>query len=269
MNTGNYITSDDILFMVSAMVGDRDHKVLPKGFYYSLIQKAFEDLNMDSFFQEMRVDIPFPMDTLTLPLPTDCFNVRNVYIFDGDNCNINQSRKVWHKRNYFTKGNGYIANDKGRDNRDPYYASHSLTTSTDKSLIRYQGNDNLNSVLYYNIQMGEIMFSSSCRSAGGKVHIHYNGTGCAIGEAPIIPVYFRSAIQDYVITEALLFRIANSGPEDVRKWQALYNTYERKLDKEGMNGSWHKALMRVRDMNTSESEELKEYLGKAAWISGL
>lgn len=266
MNTGSYITADDILFKASAMSGDKDYKDLPKGFYYHLIQQAFEELNLDSFFQELRIDLPMPTDTLTLKLPDGCFNVRNIYIFDGDECNIASSRKVWWKRNYYTKGSGYIANDKGNNTRDPYYNKHGLGQSN-KSLIRYDNSHSVNSELYYNIQMGDLMLSSSCRGAGTKVHIHYNGTGCAIGEAPIIPVYFRTAMEHYVIVEALLYRIANN-EGDVRKWQMLYSTYERKLDKEGYDGSWHKAIDRVRSMNTSQREELKEYLSRGGWASG-
>lgn len=267
MNTGSYITSDDILSVASAMAGDRDYKSLPKGFYYSLIQKAFEELNMDSFFQEVRVDLDFPED-LSLTLPKDCFNMLNVYIFSGDKCNIESSRKVWWKRNYYTKGGGgYIANDKGNNTNDPYYNSHTTNGATDKSLIRFNDANSVNSALFYNIQMGEIMFSSSCKSAGTKVHLHYNGTGCAIGEAPIIPTYFRSAIEDYVIEAALRFRMANDSG-DIRKWQAIWNIYTKQLDKEGMDGSWFKAVMRVRNMNSSQRAELSEYLGRAGWVNG-
>jgi hypothetical protein len=265
MNTGSYITSDDILFKASAMAGDKDYKSLPKGFYYSLIQQAFEELNLDSFFQELRVDLPMPMDTLTLPLPEGCFNIRNIYIFNGDKCNIDSSRKVWHKRNYFTRGSGFIANDKGNDTRDPYY-SRGGAGSSNKSLPR-DNNHGVNSALYYNIQMGDLMLSSSCRGAGTMVHIHYNGTGCAIGEAPIIPVYFRTAMEHYVIVEALLYRMANDSG-DIRKWQMLYSTYEKKLDRDGYDGSWHKAIQRVKSMNTSEREELKEYLSRGGWANG-
>lgn len=267
MNTGNYITSDDILFMASAMSGDRDYKVLPKGFYYSLIQKAFEELNLDSFFQELREDFDFPLDTLTLKLPEGCFNVKNIYMFNGDECSTTNSRKVWWKRNYYTKGNGYIANDKGNNSKDPYYASHTTVQGYDKSLIRQDAANSVNNTLYYNIQMGEIMFSSSCRGAGTKVHIHYNGTGCPIGGVPIIPVYFRTAIEDYVIESALRFRMANDSG-DIRKWQMLYNEYARRLDKDGMDGSWFTAIMRVREMNSSQRNELSEYLGRGGWASG-
>lgn len=267
MNTGSYITSDDILSIAAAMVGDRDYKNLPRGFYYSLIQKAFEELSIDSYFQELRADFEFPYETLTAKLPEGCFNVKNVYIFSGDSCNIESSRKVYWKRNYYTKGQGYIANDTGRNSKDPYYNYRNMPLSVDKSLIRYDNEQSVNSALFYNIQVGDIMFSSSCRNAGQKVHLHYNGTGCAIGDAPIIPVYFRTAIEDYVIESALRFRIANESG-DVRKWQSLYGMYANRLDKEGMNGSWFKAVMRVREMNASQREELAEYLGRGGWANG-
>lgn len=266
MNTGSYITSDDILAIAAPMSGDRDFKAMPRGFYYSLIQKAFEELSLDSFFQEMRADLDMPNETLTLKLPEGCFNVRNIYIYSGDECNIESSRKVWHKRNYFTRGSGYIANDKGNNGNDPYYGSH-LMSGKDKSLIRFDNNHGVNSQLFYNIQMGDLMLSSSCRGAGNKVHIHYNGTGCPIGGAPIIPVFFRSAIEDFVIESATRFRIAND-TGDVRKWQALNNQYAKRLDYDGMDGSWHKAIQRIKTMNTAQRTDLSEYLSRGGWANG-
>ena len=266
MNTGNYITPDDILSVASIMSGDKDYKSIPKGFYYSLIQKAFEDLSIDSFFAEKRIDLDLPKDSLSLLLPEDCFNLRNVYVFDGTGCNISNSKKVYWKKNYYTKGNGYIANDKGDNGNDPYFDSH-RNAHQDKSYIRIDSPGNVNSVLYYNVQMGEIMFSSSCRNAGTKIHLHYNSTGCTIGEAPIIPVYFRTAIEDYVIESALRVRIANE-TGDIRKWQMLYSEYSKRLDKDGMFGSWFKAIMRVKKMNTSQKNELAIYLGRGGWANG-
>lgn len=266
MNTGTYITSDDILAIAAPMVGDMEFKNIPRGFYYSLIQKAFEELNLDSYFQELRTDLDFP-DNLVLDLPEGCFNVKNIYVYDGDFCDIGRSRKVWWKRNYSTNGKGYIANDKGNNHGDPYYASHGLNKNVDKTLIRYDNSMSVNSELFYNIQMGKLMFSSSCKSAGRKVHIHYNGTGCAIGDAPIIPVYFRTAMEDYVIEAALRFRMANDSG-DIRKWQMLNSAYRQQLDKDGMDGSWFKAIMRVREMNSSQREELATYLGRGGWASG-
>lgn len=265
MNTGQYITPDSILFTAAAMSGDKDFKAVPKGFYLSLIQDAFRELNLDSFFSEQRKTFDFPKDNLTLALPEDCFNVRNIYVFNGTECTIENSKKVWWKRNYYTEGSGYIANDKGNNTIDPYY-KNSNSVFGDKSLARVNDRDNINQALFYNIQMGNIMFSSSCRNAGQKVHIHYNGTGGNIFDAPIIPSMFKTAIEDFVIESALRFRMANE-PSMARNWMSMQQLYRVRLDKEGMNGSWFAAIMRVKRMNTSQKEELKEYLGRGGWSS--
>jgi hypothetical protein len=265
MNTSVYISPDEILSVAAAMINDKSYKDLSKGFYYSLIQKAFEELALDTFFQELRADSTVP-ETLVLPLPEGCFNVKNVYVYNGNICDINNSRKVYWKRNYYThNGNGFLANDKGNLNsHDPFYSGRTLANNrNDKSLRRH--NDLPSNALYYNIQMGNMMLSSSCLGAGNKVHIHYNGTGCPIGEVPIIPVFLRTAMEDYVIESALRFKIASDS--DPRRWQALWGIYEKRL-RNPIDGSWEKAEYRVKSMNSSQREELFEYMGRNSWSSG-
>lgn len=266
MNTGHYIKPDEIVFNAAIFAGDREFKIIPKTFYLSFIRDAFRQLNLQSFFMEQRKDYKFP-ENLTLSLPEDCFNVLNVYIFNGKDCNVENSRIVHWKRNYYTKGGqGYIANDKGNNNRDTYYDGRDLS-GNDKSLIRYTGGESLNSVLFYNIQMGNIMFSSSCRSAGAKVHIHYNGTGGNILDEPIIPIYFKDAIEDFVIEAALRLRVA-SEPSNARLYFPLMQTYTNRLDKNGMNGSWHEAVQASKKLNTSQRQDLALYLGRGPWLRG-
>jgi len=271
MQTGNFIKVDDVLFKIAGFSGDLSYKIAPKGFYISLIADAFEELNMDTMLLEGRRDFPMPLEHLTIPLPEDCFNVRNVYIFDGDACHIGNSRKVWHKRNYYTEGNGYIANRTGNNTNDPYYLNDSLSGNRlekhDKSLIRYANQNNINNILYYNIQNGMLMLSASCRHAGAKVHIHYNSTGCEVGEAPIIPIFYKTAIEDYGTEAAIRFRMANN-PAEARAWLPMQQTYERRLDKEGYNGSWHKAVSKSQSMSAGERESLETYLNKGAWATG-
>lgn len=265
MNTNTFITPDEILSVVAISVADTEYKAIPKGFYHSLIQKAFEELAIDTFFQELRADLDIP-ENLIIGLPDGCFNVKNVYVFTGDQCNIETSHKIYWKRNFYPRGNGFIANDKGNNRNDPFYDSHNSNLyNTDKSLIRYEGVVASNS-LYYNIQNGNLMVSSSCRSVGNKIHLHYNGTGCKIGEAPIIPIFLRTAIEDYVIEAALRLRMANE-PSMARHWQALHSTYNQRLNTP-YDGSWEKAKNRVSSMNRSQRDELKEYLSRGAWAKG-
>ena len=265
MNTSSYISPDIILSTASAMVGDREYKVLSKGFYQSLIQQAFEALALDTFFDERRHDEPFPEETLTISLPPGCFNLRNVYIFTGDKCNIADSRKVYWKRNYYSEGKGYIANDKGNHNHnDPFYSNH--TARREEMNSDRRDNLSVENRLYYNIQMGNIIFSSSCRGLGAKIHFHYNGTGCDIGETPIIPIYLRRAMEDFVIEAALRFRMAND-PVNARTWQSLQQMYDKRLN-DPINGSWQNAEIKVKSLNSSQREELIEYLGRPAWGLG-
>ena len=269
--TGNYITVDDALFKIAGFAGDLGFRAAPKGFYVQLIADAFEQLNMDSFFMEGNADFDMPSEHLTIQLPKDCFNLRGVYIFTGDICNIQVSRKVWHKRNYYTQGNGYIANRTGQNTNDPYYLNDSLTrngrTKDNTDLIHYNNGSNVNNTLFYNVQNGNLMLSASCRGAGNKVHLHYNSTGCEVGEAPIIPSFYKSAIEDFATEAALRFRMANE-PENAKTFMAMQQMYERRLDKDGFNGSWHKAVSKAKNMSTAEASDLKIYLGKAAWATG-
>lgn len=272
MNTGEYYKPSEILFMASAMAGDQEYKVIPRGFYMALIQEAFRELNMISFFAEKRVDFKLSVGNLTHSLPEDCFNIENVYLFSGKQCVIANSQKLYWKRNYYTEGVGYIANDKGNNLNDPFLTNHTLASrknfnKSDKSLIRYEDQTRVNSVLYYNLQGGNLMVSSSCRGRGEKIHLHYRSTGGKVLEAPIIPVYFKVAMEDYVTEAALRFRMANE-PMNIKNWAFLQNEYKQRLDKNGMNGSWHEAKMKVKRLNKSQLEELKTYLSRNAWASG-
>lgn len=265
MNTNSYIQPSVIIFKAALMAGDKDFKALPKSFYEALIQQAFEKLALATFFDEKRADIPLNGE-LIHDLPKDCFNVKNVYVFNGNSCDIASSRKVYWKRNYYTPGTGYIANNKWNNFMDPFYNNNFVGAHRYGEKVTVRLDDNTNNVLYYNFQMGKIMLSSSCLGAGNNLHIHYNGTGCPIDEVPIIPVFLREAMEDYVITQALLVRMANDSG-DIRKWQALYNTHEAKLS-HPYEGSWARAEYAVKTLNASQREELAEYLGRNAWADG-
>ena len=266
MNTNSYIQPSIIISKAAIMVGDRDFKSLGLPFYNVLVQQAFEKLAINTFFDEKRANIKLD-GQLVHDLPTDCFNVKNVYIFSGSICDVATSKKVWWKRNYYTQGNGFIANDRGNNNRnDPFYDNRTQFHRYGQEVaIRMDGS--VNSALFYNFQMGKIMLSSSCLMAGESLHIHYNGTGCPVDEAPIIPVFLREAMEDYVITEALLARMANDAG-DIRKWQALYQVHNAKLS-HPYEGSWARAELAVKSMNSSQRNELAEYLSRGAWSADL
>lgn len=273
--TGNYIKVDDVLFNIAGFSGDTGFKQIPKGFYVNLVSDAFIELNMETMMMDGHADFKvsdYP-EHLSISLPSDCFNVRNIWIYDGDVCDIGRSHKVWHKRNFYSQGKGYLANRTGHNTNDPYYLNDNLdnsmqrSTVDNKSLIRYDNPSTVNNTLFYNIQNGVLMLSSSCRNAGTKIHIHYASTGCEVGEAPVIPIFYKRAIEDWGTEGALRFKIAND-PANAKLWMSLQQTYERRLDISGFNGSWHNAVTKARTMSKDEKEALSIYLGKGAWQSG-
>ncbi len=269
MDTGTYVSPDEILSIVLPSVGDRDMSLYPQGFYHGLIQKALEAVALDTFFQTLHHDyFDFDWNSLSAPLPDGCFNTRAVYIFNGDHCNYEKSIKLWWKRNYYTKGKGYIANDKGNNFEDPFMTHRGFaTTNRNKQLIHedQEGALSVNQKYFYNIQLGKLMVSSFCKGQGNGVHIVYNGTGCKIGDLPIIPIFLRTVIEDYVCEAVLRMRMAEAGP---RNLQSLHALYDGRLNAP-YDGSLSKARQMVIRLNSSQKADLKEYLSRPAFGIGM
>lgn len=263
MNTGHYVTPESLIFNASAFAGDIKHEYIPKGVFMSWIRDAFVELNMQTSFQEQRVSVPFDTKTLTIPLPEDCFDIRNIYMFNGTECTFDVTKKVYWKKNYYTQGVGYVANDKWNNGRDPIFTSHDSLNPSNPNDRDFGSN----SLLFYNVQLGNLMFSSNCASAGSMVHIHYSGTGSSVMDAPIIPIYFKNAIEDYITEAGLRMRMAME-PASAKMYAFLQQTYEKRLDKEGMRGSWHNAKSLAKSMNTEQRNDLNNYLSRGGWGSG-
>lgn len=269
MNTSkhNFVTVNGILADVLKLIDDERFELNTKGFYESQIQQALEGLSFDTFFDERRESFEFPVGNLTLEMPKGAFNIRNIYLFNGTECDITRSVKCWWKRDYYTQGNGYFADNKGDNTPDPFIE----TTAPNRYATAYPGTPGMRTSVenhyFYNIQNGMIMFSSACRPFQ-KVHIVYNGTGCEIGDIPIIPLFLREAVKDYVTEVGLRVKMA----KDPRTWTTLWQIYDRNLNRDQQHGlgqgSWYRAEQRVKNMGTAERNDLFEYLGRSQWSSG-
>ncbi len=263
MRSNTYISPDIILSNVLKLVDDERYEAMSKGFYISAIQKSLEDIAFDTFFDEQRLDFEFPSENLTLEKPPGCFNINNIYLFRGDKCDYGTAQNVYWKRNYYTTGNGYLANYRDDMSRDPFYPSG--PPKGRPNIIESNGGAQMptrEGKYYYNLQNGMIMFSSECRSYP-KVHIHYSGTGCAIDDIPIIPIEFRRYVEDYITEFALRVRMA----KEPQKWGGLWKIYDQRLN-EDYDGSKAKVEMFVKLMDTNQRNDLSLYLGRGQWASG-
>lgn len=269
----NFVTANEILSDVLKLVDDERYEVNSRGYYMSLIQQALEGLAFDTFFDVKREDFEFPKDELRLEMPIGSFNIRHIYIFNGGNCVISNAQKVWWKRNYYPakKGTGYFADNRGNNVRDPFFPSHSFDRNQSKNglIISPSQQSTVENTYFYNIQNGEIMFSSACRTFA-KVHIEYNGTGCDIGEIPIIPMFLREAVIDFIAEATLRIRMARP---DGKGWGQLWQIYVKRLNRDqeyGIGtGSWRRAAYRVKTLSASKRADFSEYYGRGAWESGL
>jgi hypothetical protein len=268
----SFVTVNEILSDVLKQVDDERYEINSRGYYISLVQQALEGLAFDTFFDIKHEDFEFPKDELRLEMPIGSFNVRHIYIYNGDKCVISNAQKVWWKRHYYPakKGNGYFADNRGNNSRDPFFPSNNFNVRDANGLIISPSQQStVDHSYYYNIQNGEIMFSSACRTFS-KVHVEFNGTGCEIGDLPIIPMFLREAVQDFTTEATLRIRMARP---DGKQWGGLWQIYAKRLNRDteyGLGtGSWQRASYRVKTLSASKRADFGEYYGRWAYEAGL
>ncbi len=251
----NYVSVNEILADVLVSVDDEAFKDHSKGFYVSQVQQALQELSFDTYFDERTEDFDVPSN-LRLEMPKGAFNIKQIYLFNGTKCNIAKSQIVYHKRNYFTGGVGYVAKDKW-NNRDPFYDSRSFHGRNRRAVG--DSDSAINDLYFYNIQNGMMMFSSSI-SRFEKIMVVYNGISTDIGEVPIIPTFFREAVKSWVLDVAYKIKMARA-VADLGKWQALWSMNNNLLRKP-FTGYWDLALYRAKNIDSKEREDINVYIGR-------
>ena len=247
MDTGDYISVETILADVLQEVDDVTlRKGFTKGWYTSQIQQAAEELAVDTFFQKMTRDFDFPTDKLQMPIPEGCFNIREMYAFNGSCCRSDSSVIIHWKRLYnngqgggdsFTSRANFIGNT---NDTDPFYVPTPNPPFYSENLY------------FANLQNGMIMFGSSLQGFA-KVRIVYNGFAGAIGDVPIIPRFLRQAVKFYVVET--FYR--NMKSREPRVYRGLHTDAFQQLQIH-----WDKAESRVKMMNSFEVESWREYVSR-------
>lgn len=252
MKTNDYVSLDIILGDVLVLCADEGTRHFAKGWYVSQIQRALEELSIETFWNERTVDLPLDKEMLQLEIPENMFNIREVYLWSGECCQPDNSVIVHYKRHFNNKpgvgGEKYTARRKESQPYDPFFRPF-----RDGNLT---GTTHSTSGLYYaNMQNGLMMFSSSCASYD-MVRFVGNAYGGNIGDAPIIPRFLRDAAVDYVV-EKFFRAMTGRDPSYASRW----NIAETKLNKR-YDGSWDKAKYRIKNMDTWEMNSMKEYFGR-------
>ena len=233
-------TVNQILADVLREVDDEDYLLYPPGYYTHLIQTALEELSLDTFFLDLYKDFDMPTDTLKIEFPKGAFNLRQAFVWSGDNCVVENMRELHFKRNYRTQGADHNYTAKNRKDSSDYFI-RPYTESSD--------------TLYCSLQNGFIILSSTCTSYS-KVRLYYNGVLTDMGSVPVIPLPFRQAVIDFVVEKT--FRKLKVKDMKYRiLWTDIYNVLYKPFD-----GTWAVALSRARNLDSKVLEDYKEYFSK-------
>ena len=76
-----------------------------RGYYVSGIQKALEALALETYFDVRTEDKTFPKEKLATEIPKGAFNIREIYIYNGELCKPKSFAIVQWKRLYNNKKN--------------------------------------------------------------------------------------------------------------------------------------------------------------------
>lgn len=236
----SYISHNLIIADASMKSGDPEFKHNPRGFYVSLVQEALQELSFDTFFLVKSKTFDIEDGCLKFTMPEGLFNPRETYVHNGTDCNPIGRRNVYWKRNYFNK----LSKNNGTNDGDPFMPKG--------------GGISVNT-FYCGIRNGVIELSPNCKGFK-KFTLVANGLLCNVGDTPTIPMFFRQAVTDYVVVEALSTRIANANddPKKLQAWQIIMNRFEQKL-KTPYTGSWETAQYRVKTMDKKSREDMNEY----------
>lgn len=257
----NFVSTNQILADVLKTVDDSSFKVSSRGWYTSQIQQALEELSFDTFFDERNESFDVPKD-LRLDMPKGAFNLKGVYLFSGTNCDIGKSVNVYWKKNFInsSSGNGYVAKDKWENDKDPFYQGRTARSLENQSLTdpTENFNNNPDNLYFFNVQNGMIMLSETCRKFP-KVMLVFNGIMTDIGEAPVVPQFFRQAVKDFVLVPALAEKMRDTiATKEYSHWAMMHANYKQQLNRP-YEGSWAKAEHRAKQLNNKVRQDIKEY----------
>ena len=260
IDSSEFVTVNNVLAEVLVDVNDKDLRSgMSKGWYISRMSDALLELALDTFFQVITRDFDFPSEKLALEMPSNAFNLREIYVFNCDcsgdtnasncNCFASSSRWVWWKRLYNNKGMNMGSTSKVREQLNE--EGTISTNGPDPYVPKIRTGSSL---VYANVQNGLIMFSSGA-SGYTKVRLVYNGMGGEIGDEPVIPRFAKRAVVDFVVERFFSAKMA----EDSRAFGTLWRKADAKLN-DLRTGSWAKARRRVSKMSTWQREAMDEYV---------
>lgn len=248
-----YLPVGEILTAASQEIADDSFGKATRPFYLSQAQRGLQDLCYDARWDKRHIDLPIPANRI-VELPPDCIGLNpGVVLFNGDNCDFLRESTLYIKPNmYHRGGTGYVA--------DLHPGQDALQTGQEVGWYWEWNSDPRiwapNRLFYAGEFQGKLYLSYSCL-AFDKIHIPYNSLGindwC---EDFMVPQWCREALTDYVIHKVAL-RLEQLNPAYFR---GVIARKEIQLNTGNPNGTWNRALVRWKAMDSKQRSDLVMYL---------
>lgn len=225
------------------------------GWYISMIQEALSEIAFDTFFHQEFCDYYNwnESDTFQIAVPAGAFSIKSIFVFNGDVYGaIESSAKVNFKKEFNNLGHssGYTAKIKdtgaGVDAEREMGRVVSVPADT----------------VYANIFNGKIIFSDSC-DGWENVRIIYYGVPYDIGEVPVVPIYLKKYVIDYVLERYWLAKKADDPRMRINWSDALFNLEGGAREGIRKIGSKKEAERRIKSLSRFERDSMREYWARA------
>lgn len=232
----NNFSSYDILNKVLDSCDDRSLRSgYTEGWYHAMIEEGLREIGFDSKYKEVVKDIKNWNDgSNQINVPENIFNVKHLYLFNGDCCILDKAIRVDYKRNFNnTRAKDYTANIMHGDRTGDVFYPHNFRDAP--------------KIPFGNIQNGKIMIFSK---SDNYPHLRVIGNGIESGDVrddKIIPQFAVNAINDYVACNywrSMIPRHQNPGLAN-----DMYVIFKNSLEGNRMvAGSWDKAISRLKSI---------------------
>lgn len=257
MESFDFIEQGLIIRNVSQDVQDPEFKSgLTRGWYQTKLRDCLDELSIklqfDTKYEDYDIKTGGNIDPLVLQMdmPKWLYNMKEIYVWNGDCCSPQSSRPVYWKRQYNNSpgGAGYTAGRTQNDSWDPFLREYGFIWN------------DITCLYWFNVQDGMLMLSQSCT---GFDHLRIIGTSMfgAYSEIPCIPRYFKQVIEDWMKWKFFMWKAA-SDPRG--GWASQAELHKNNLY-DGRNGSWYNACDRVKSMTRKQSSDLNLYFRKGNW----
>lgn len=261
MDSSEFISVEQVYSDLITLVADEDFSKsgLDKGFYISRIHDAVTYFSLETFYQIVTDDIDNALigSSGIVGVPINCFNIREIYLYNSGKCNKPSDYEVVHwKRNLATGSSGLkTARIKPR-NRDR------VLSGRDNGLAPGNNFVNTNNLYYANVQSGKIVLSDNCEENFNSIRLIYNGMGSKNGQLPCIPRILKDGIFEKAALDTFFFLKVRD-----KAYRVDYLDMYAKFHGTGRDkGTLRECKNRILSMNNFQRNDLNEYLSNADFI---